>query len=122
MKPPVYPADAIKAGVGAKVILKVFIDAHGVARSADIEKLELIGEPSSGTIADAAVLKNGFAQASRTAAMSWKYNPGLKDGKPGEGYALVPIDFSVHECTADDPCPDSNSAPTPPAASAAGHS
>ncbi|TLY50207.1 MAG: hypothetical protein E6K53_11375, partial [Gammaproteobacteria bacterium] len=107
MKPPVYPPDAVKAGVGARVILKVLIDTQGQAKSADIEKLELLGEVKpapDGSVFDQVVLRENFAAISKAAAMSWKYNPGMKDGKPFEGYALIPIDFSVHDCDKDHPC------------------
>lgn len=123
MKPPVYPPDAIKAGVGAKVIVKVLIDAQGTAKSAEIEKLGLVGKPKAsaeGTIPDEAALKESFAQASKAAALSWKYNPGMKNGIAVEGYGLVPFDFSTHECTERDPCGEHKS--EPPAAHPASHS
>ena len=114
MKPPVYPLDAIKARVGAKVIVKVLIDTQGVAKSAEIEKLELVGEPKAsteGAVPDKAALKESFAQASKAAAMSWKYNPGMKAGVAVEGYGLIPFDFSTRECTKQDPCAESKPAP-----------
>jgi len=123
MKPPVYPVDAINARVGAKVIVKVLIDAQGVAKSAQIEKLELVGEPKAaaqGAIPDKAALKESFAQASKAAALSWKYNPGMKDGVGVEGYGLIPFDFSTHECTQQDPCGEHKS--EPPATDPASHS
>lgn len=123
MQPPKYPLEAVKAGVGAKVILKVLIDEQGNAKSAEIEKLQLIGEPKSaadGTVPDRVALEESFAQASKAAMLSWKFNPGLKDGKPFEGYALVPIDFSTHGCTKEDPCPQRNKPTQAPAAAKKG--
>ncbi len=99
MKPPVYPPEAVKTHVGAKVVLKVLIDTHGNAKSVDVERIDILGEPrpngADGEVADKATLIAEFTRVSKSAAMSWKYNPGRKNGKPYEGYALVPIDFTV---------------------------
>lgn len=115
MRPPVYPPVAVKSGVGASVVLKVLIDTQGQAKSADIEKLALIGEAKplpDGTVVDRAALRENFAAVSKAAAMSWKYNPGMKDGRPFAGYALIPIDFSLHDCDKDHPCPPPGGAAT----------
>ena len=118
MTPPKYPPDAAKALIGAKVIVKVLIDAQGNPKSAEIEKLQLDGEPKSaadGSAPDKPALEASFAEAAKAAVMSWKFNPGVKDGKPFEGYALVPLDFNTQGCksTEKDPCPPSKkSAPT----------
>ena len=107
MKPPKYPADAVKAGLGAKVVVKVLVDEQGRAQSAEVVKLDLVGEPKpaqDGTIPDRALIADSFAQASVAAAKSWMYNPGVKDGKPIASYGLVPLDFSLHDCDKDYPC------------------
>ena len=100
MEPPVYPLIAVRAGVGASVVIKVLVDAQGQAQSAEIEKLVLTGKPKpdkDGVTADRAALDDAFTKTSIAAAMSWKYNAGIKDGKPSSGYAFVPIDFSVQD-------------------------
>ena len=107
MKPPKYPPEAVKAGMGAKVVLKVLIDEHGQPQSADVEKLDLVGEPKpaqDGTIPDKAAIADDFAKTSIAAAMSWTYNAGIKDGKPIGGYGLVPIGFALHDCDEQHPC------------------
>lgn len=107
MRPPQYPPDAVRAGVGANVIVKVFVGTEGQAKSADIEKLQLIDMPkhsAEGAAFDQAAISEEFANVSKAAAMSWVYNPGSKDGKPYEGYVLVPISFILHDCDKDHPC------------------
>ena len=107
MKAPIYPADAVKAGVGAKVVVKAQVDEYGRAQSAEIVKLDLTGEPKpakDGTIPDRRAFADAFAQTSIAAVKSWTYNPGTKDGKPVAGYGLIPIDFSLYDCDKDHPC------------------
>lgn len=110
MTPPSYPPEAKHAHVGAKVVLKVLIDTEGRVKSAEVEKIALIGEPRpdpvDGKTADKATLTAMFADVAKTAVRSWSYQPGMKGGKPTEGYALIPIDFSMDHCDADKPCSD----------------
>ncbi len=80
--PPKYPAEAVKNGITGKVMLKVHVAENGAPTSAEVVSIEP---------ATAAVLAN-VAIAS---AMQWRYNPGMKDGKPYAGDALIPIDFSL---------------------------
>ncbi len=107
MKAPKYPAGAVKAGIGANVIVKVMIDEQGKPKSAVVEKLDLRDERSSAkkvAEADRASIAQEFRDVSTAAAMSWTYNPGKKDGKPVGGYFHFPIDFSLHDCTKDNSC------------------
>jgi|GEM_PF-73532 len=100
MYPPVYPPDAVKLRIGAKVMLKVLVGVDGSPKTAEIAKLELVGTPkpgADGKPADVSAAKAEFARVSIAATMSWKFEPGMKDGKPQEGYVLVPIDFSLHD-------------------------
>lgn len=83
--PPKYPAEAVRNHISGKVVLKVAVDESGVPTSAEVLSAE--PEESAHALADAAV----------AAAMQWRYNPGIKDGKPVGGDVLVPVDFMLDD-------------------------
>lgn len=85
MFPPKYPAAAVAAKKSAKIEVKVLIDEHGVPQSAEIYS------------SDPPEAEQYFADASIDAAMQWRFNPGVKDGKPHGGYALIPIAYSLKD-------------------------
>jgi protein TonB len=82
MRPPRYPPIAIREHHSGKVILKVLIGIDGSPKEVTVEK-------SSGY--------RELDQAAIAAAKTWIFNPGTRNGKPYEGYALVPIDFNLNE-------------------------
>ncbi len=82
-RPPKYPVAVIKAHQSGKIVLKVLISEAGEPLSASIE---------SATPPEA---EAAFADASISAVMNWRFNPGMHDGKPYEGYALVPFTYSL---------------------------
>ena len=82
MRPPRYPPIAIREHHSGKVILKVLIGLDGSPKEITVEK-------SSGY--------RELDQAAIAAAKTWIFNPGTRNGKPYEGYALVPIDFNLNE-------------------------
>jgi len=82
MHPPKYPVQALRLHQQGTVILKVFVGIDGHAQEVTVEK-------SSG----ARILD----QAAIDAVKTWIFNPGLKNGQPSTGYALVPISFTPTE-------------------------
>src|SRR5574337_692698 len=77
MRPPRYPPIAIREHHSGKVVLKVLIGLDGSPKEVTVER-------SSGY--------RELDQAAIAAAKTWIFNPGTRNGKPYEGYALVPID------------------------------
>lgn len=80
---PAYPAAAIKNQQQGTVILLVQVHADGSVGSISYEP-----QHSTTTSAD-------LIAAASTAARQWRFNPQTKDGKPIEGYARVPVKFSL---------------------------
>lgn len=80
---PTYPAAAIKAGEQGTVLLKVQVLADGSVGT-------IAYEPQHSTTTSADLIA-----AATNAARQWRFNPELKDGKPVNGYARVPITFSL---------------------------
>jgi TonB family protein len=97
LNPPRYPVDAAKQGISGKVVLIVDVAADGSASNVTVEKSEPQGM---------------FDDASLEAAKKWKFNPGMKDGKPVAGRVRVPITFEI-------PNPDTTGMSTPPLSSPA---
>lgn len=77
--PPIFPQDAMSGHIGGTVILMVKVGSDGVAK--DIKVLESSGVRSL----DVAAIK---------AAYKWRYFPAVKDDRPVEGYAKVPVSFA----------------------------
>ncbi len=84
MRPPHYPAEAVKSRIQGKVMLKVQMDAEGVPLGTEVVSVE---PKEASVLADAAI----------AAAMTWRYKPGMTDGKPVGGFVLVPVDFALHD-------------------------
>lgn len=80
--PPIYPAEAAKAGLQGRVMLSVHINADGNPLDAQVVSVE---PKEARILSDAAI----------ASAMQWRYNPGSKDGKTVDRFALVPVDFRV---------------------------
>ncbi|MEN1956864.1 TonB family protein [Luteimonas changyuni] len=80
MPPPRYPADAVAAGQGGRVVLKLLVDTGGRVKDVVVEQSEPAG------VFDAATVE---------AARTWVLQPALEDGKPVEGWVRVPVDFEA---------------------------
>ncbi len=65
-----------------KVILRVIIALDGSPKEITVEK-------SSGF--------RELDQAAIAAVKTWSFNPGMRNGRPYEGAALVPFDFNLNE-------------------------
>ena len=80
---PHYPAAAIRNSEQGTVMLLVQVHADGT-----VGRIAYDPPHSTTTSAD-------LIAAASTAARQWRFNPQLKDGKPIEGYARVPVKFSL---------------------------
>jgi TonB family protein len=87
---PHYPAEAIKAGVQGTVVLDVLVHADGTAGT-----ITYNAKQSTTTSAD-------LIAAATDAVRKWHFKPQVKDGKPVDAYARVPITFNVQPLL-DDP-------------------
>ena len=66
-QPPVYPQEAVRLGQQGAVVLLIHVSADGAAIGSDVVE-------SSGY--------NSLDQAARQAVARWRFQPGMKDGKP----------------------------------------
>ena len=94
---PVYPADAVENKQEGTVILKVLVDKAGTPIKAE-------SQPNTKATPS-------MVQSAINAAMKWRFNPALKNGKPIESYALVPVKFSLNESKAESAAPSTKSHP-----------
>lgn len=78
---PHYPEAAIKNKEQGTVILKVQVGKDGRPLRIDVD-------PTTKAAPD-------LVESAREAAMQWRFNPALKNGKPIEGSARVPVEFSL---------------------------
>lgn len=93
VKPPVYPADAIKSRVEGVIYVRATIGKDGKVRDAEVD--HAVPESVAAVLGDAAV----------AAVKSWTFNPAQSGGALVEGAALVPIEFSLHENGASEEAP-----------------
>lgn len=80
---PRYPLSAIKNKEQGTVILKVLVGTDGMPLKVDVD-------PVTKAAPD-------LVEAARQAATHWHFGPEIKNGKPVEGYARVPVTFSLNE-------------------------
>ena len=83
--PPRYPPAAIKGREQGTVVLDVLVHADG-----SVGTITYNAGQSTTTSAD-------LIAAATDAARQWHFNPEVKHGKPVEGYARVPVDFSLSD-------------------------
>lgn len=93
---PRYPRDAVRAGVGARVLLQVRIDALGNVVAAHAYQTSLAA--AGLTDARARKWREVFERVSLDAVASWKYAPSeVVDGQSAEQTAMIPIAFEISE-------------------------
>lgn len=80
LKPPRYPAAALRRLEGGKVVAVIDVDAQGHAASVHIESSEPAG------VFDAAVME---------AARRWRFRPAREHGHPVAGRVRVPVHFDT---------------------------
>jgi len=82
LRPPKYPPQAIRQRHEGECVLRVLIGTDGKPKDVQVEK------------------SSGFRELDRAAmdaVQGWVFNPGQRDGKSVEGWALVPFKFSLSE-------------------------
>lgn len=82
MKQVPYPAIAKRQRLEGTVLLRVLVGADGVPQRIDVER-------SSG--------HSVLDRAAREAVMTWRFEPGTRNGQPFAAYGLVPIAFRLTE-------------------------
>ena len=80
---PHYPAPAIKNSEQGMVLLTVQVHADGTLGT-------IAYDPKHSTTTSADLIA-----AASDAARQWHFNPQMKDGKPVDGYARVPVKFDL---------------------------
>lgn len=75
---PRYPVEALAAGQGGRVVVKVLVGVDGSPRDIVVESSEPAGV---------------FDEATVEAVRGWRFAPLLRDGEPVEGWLRVPVDF-----------------------------
>lgn len=81
-RPPVYPADALAAGIEGRTVLRVLVRADGT-----VQRLAL--HRSSGW--------RSLDQAAEDAVRDWRFIPARRAGVPVQFEVLVPVRFSIRE-------------------------
>lgn len=93
-KPPRYPEDALRAGVGAKVMLVLRLDAAGNVVDVHGEQVSLAGRAPNEKIAEG--WRRKFLAPTVAAAKRWKYEVSETIGGEAVGSTVrVPITFTV---------------------------
>ncbi|MBS0591216.1 MAG: energy transducer TonB [Proteobacteria bacterium] len=94
MYPPKYPAQAIRAGVGGKVVLALRLDENGNVAEAVPYQTNL--DVRTRTEKEAELYRQILEKASLDAAKRWHYDLTEKyDGKPIRSSVLVPVAYSL---------------------------
>lgn len=81
--PPQYPFLAKRDGIEGRVVLKFVVDANGVAKEAEVDRVEPEGIEG---VFDAAALK---------VIERYKFKPAMKGGKPVNCIVKLPISFTM---------------------------
>lgn len=95
---PHYPESAIKNHEQGTVVLDVLVGIDGAPLSFKLN-------PMTQATPD-------LVKAAGDAVMQWHFNPQVKNGKPTQGTARVPITFSMSPETSDPPAAASSAAPS----------
>jgi len=81
-RPPAYPPEAARQGIGGEVILQVSVAPDGSLRDVQVERAEPAGV---------------FEQVSLEAARQWRFRPAMRDGSAVEGRVRIPVTFAIPE-------------------------
>ena len=96
---PSYPADSVKNHEQGTVLVNVLVGIDGKVHSIKVDPA---------TQASPALVK-----ATTDAVSKWHFNPAMKNGKPVEAYARVPVNFAMSE-PASKPTSPATLPPAPP--------
>jgi TonB family protein len=80
---PVYPASARKNHEQGTVVLDILVGVDG--------------KPISFTVNKATKASPDLVKAASDAAMQWRFIPQIKNGKPIQSYARIPVNFALDE-------------------------
>lgn len=100
--PLLYPAEAIKQKHQGTVVLDVLVGTNGKPLSYKVD-------PSTKAAPE-------LVTAASKAVMTWRYHPAVKNGKPIEGYARIPVTFNLTETINLTVPSPAQASPPPPAA------
>jgi TonB family protein len=78
---PLYPEQASKSHITAKVFLEAIIDTDGIPR-----KIKVLYSPDE---------RFGFGKAAVDALMKWRFRPGMKNGKPVAVVMTLEVEFKL---------------------------
>jgi hypothetical protein len=94
-QPPAYPKAAIKAGIGARVLLQARLDDQG--NVIDVHPYQTSLDRLVGTEGRSERWRKQFERASLAAVKRWKFTPGESiGGQPLESIVLVPLSFQIY--------------------------
>ena len=79
---PKYPPAAVRRRLEGEVMLRVLVSVDGSPLKISIDRSSRHRE---------------LDQAAMQAVKRWKFNPEVKNGRPVEGWVLVPISFKLTE-------------------------
>ena len=82
IRPPRYPPQAVRQRQEGEVVLRILVSETGDPIQIEIER------SSRHRILD---------RAAMDAVRSWKFNPGMRNGRPVQGWVLVPINFRLSD-------------------------
>jgi hypothetical protein len=94
-QPPVYPAAALRAGVGAKAWVRVSFDTAGrpVPAESAIESLEIARWEGRLDASDRASFDRQFRKSVQSAMAKWVFTPDEVAGRPIAASVWVPLTF-----------------------------
>ncbi len=104
MKPPKYPEAAIRARIGAKVMLSIRLDDTG--KVVEVQPYQTSLNRRASSEMEAEQWRHLFEASSVAAARTWHYDLSeTVNGKPMGTDAVVPLVFSLHGNGMHDPVP-----------------
>lgn len=96
MKPPHYPEDAVRAHLGARVLLYLHLDESGNVIEVQPYQISLAALTRSEH--EAELWRRSFEKSSVAAAKQWRFDlTETINGKPIGTTVIVPIDYSIRE-------------------------
>jgi len=96
MKPPRYPEEAVRARLGARVLLYLHLDDSG--NVVEVQPYQTSLGARTRSEHEAEEWRRAFEKSSIAAAKQWHFDLAeTVDGKPIGTTVIVPIEYSVHE-------------------------
>lgn len=94
-EPPAYPPAAIKAGLGARVLVQARLDDEG--NVVDVHPYQTSLDRIVGTEGRTERWRKQFERASLAAVKRWKFTPGESiGGQPLASIVLIPVSFQIY--------------------------